>query len=401
MSLTTSSQESDCQSNRGETRMKGDTDSDPSSSEIQEQIREEQAVSALVLKDKIKNRNYGRVSLAILATLGVVHALYFARAILIPIALAIVLFFLLAPIVRFLTRITPLPEWVSAAIVVLSLTFSLGFMSYILAAPVSDWLSNAPSTFRKAEQKLRFIIDPVDKIDQASSQVSDIAAGKEKDDVVKVSIQQPPVTSYLLSSTVNFLAGVTITVVLVYLLLAMGHRTLNSVVELMPTLEDKRGLVTMIRNVELGISRYLVTITAINICLGIIIGIVMWLLGLPDPILLGIMAATLNFIPFVGAFIGAAVTFLFGIVYLNTPAEAIIGPLMYIVINTLEGNVFTPMILGRSMKLNPALVFICIIFWGWAWGVGGILLAVPLIGMVKISCDHFKSLQPVARILSG
>ncbi|WP_417381953.1 AI-2E family transporter [Gimesia sp.] len=351
--------------------------------------------------DKIKNRNYGRVSLAILATLGVVHALYFARAILIPIALAIVLFFLLAPIVRFLTRITPLPEWVSAAIVVLSLTFSLGFMSYILAAPVSDWLSNAPSTFRKAEQKLRFIIDPVDKIDQASSQVSDIAAGKEKDDVVKVSIQQPPVTSYLLSSTVNFLAGVTITVVLVYLLLAMGHRTLNSVVELMPTLEDKRGLVTMIRNVELGISRYLVTITAINICLGIIIGIVMWLLGLPDPILLGIMAATLNFIPFVGAFIGAAVTFLFGIVYLNTPAEAIIGPLMYIVINTLEGNVFTPMILGRSMKLNPALVFICIIFWGWAWGVGGILLAVPLIGMVKISCDHFKSLQPVARILSG
>lgn len=401
MSLTTSSQESDCQSNRGETRMKGDTDSDPSSSEIQEQIREEQAVSALVLKDKIKNRNYGRVSLAILATLGVVHALYFARAILIPIALAIVLFFLLAPIVRFLTRITPLPEWVSAAIVVLSLTFSLGFMSYILAAPVSDWLSNAPSTFRKAEQKLRFIIDPVDKIDQASSQVSDIAAGKEKDDVVKVSIQQPPVTSYLLSSTVNFLAGVTITVVLVYLLLAMGHRTLNSVVELMPTLEDKRGLVTMIRNVELGISRYLVTITAINICLGIIIGIVMWLLGLPDPILLGIMAATLNFIPFVGAFIGAAVTFLFGIVYLNTPAEAIIGPLMYIVINTLEGNVLTPMILGRSMKLNPALVFICIIFWGWAWGVGGILLAVPLIGMVKISCDHFKSLQPVARILSG
>ncbi|MCA9022113.1 MAG: AI-2E family transporter, partial [Planctomycetaceae bacterium] len=171
--------------------------------------------------------------------------------------------------------------------------------------------------------------------------------------------------------------------------------------ELMPTLTDKRGLVTMIRSVEHGISQYLVTITAINIGLGIIIGTVMWLLGLPDPVLLGIMAATLNFIPFVGAFIGAAVTFLIGIVYLNTPAEAVIGPLMYIVINTLEGNVITPMILGRSMKLNPALVFICIIFWGWAWGVGGILLAVPLIGMVKISCDDFESLQPVARILSG
>ncbi|WP_417387695.1 AI-2E family transporter [Gimesia sp.] len=400
MSLTSSSIESDCQHRSQEVRSGDDPDADSSSS-TQEQLREEQAVSATVLKDKVEIQPFGRISLAILATLGVVHALYFARAIFIPIALAIVLFFLLAPVVRFLSRVCPIPESLSAAIVVLSLTFTIGLASYFLAVPISDWLSSAPATFRKAEQKLRFIIDPVDKIDQASSQVSDIAAGKEKDDVVKVSIQQPPVTSYLLSSTVNFLAGVTITVVLVYLLLAMGHRTLNSVVELMPTLTDKRGLVTMIRSVEHGISQYLVTITAINIGLGIIIGTVMWFLGLPDPVLLGIMAATLNFIPFVGAFIGAAVTFLIGIVYLNTPAEAVIGPLMYIVINTLEGNVITPMILGRSMKLNPALVFICIIFWGWAWGVGGILLAVPLIGMVKISCDHFESLQPVARILSG
>ncbi|QDV49772.1 AI-2E family transporter [Gimesia fumaroli] len=374
-------------------------DSEPKSDNIQ--TAADDCLPESGLSEKLTKHSHGRVSLAILATLAIVHALYFARSILIPIALAIVLFFLLAPVVRFLSKPKLISESIAAAAVVLVLSLTITFAGTFLADPVSDWLADAPETFRKAEQKLRFIIDPVDKIDKASERVSDIAAGGKRDDVVKVSVQQPPVTSYLLSSTVNFLAGATITVVLVYLLLAMGHRTLNSVVELMPTLKDKRGFVTMIRNVEQGISRYLLTITTINIVLGIVVGTVLGLLGLPDPFLLGIMVATLNFIPFVGAFVGASVTFLIGVVYLQTPVEAIIGPLIYLGINTLEGNVITPMILGRSLKLNPALVFICIIFWGWVWGIGGILLSVPLIGMIKISCDHFKFLQPVARLLSG
>ncbi|QDU09817.1 AI-2E family transporter [Gimesia aquarii] len=382
-------------------RITDNTDTEQDSNSIKNPESFEGVQDEITIAEKIVVSPYGRFSLIILATLGVVHALYFTRAILIPMALALVLFFLLAPLVRFLCRIRFVTESIAAGMVVITLGSVVGLASYFLADPISDWIADAPTTFRKAEQKLRFLTDPVDKIDEASEQVSKIATGSEKDDVVKVAVQQPAVTSYLLSSTLNFLAGATITVVLVYLLLAMGHRILNSVVELIPNLKNKRGFVTMIRNVEMGISRYLITITMINIGLGIMIGTVLAALGLPDPFLLGIMAATLNFIPFVGPFVGAAIVFLIGVVYLPTPAEAAIGPLIYAFINTLEGNVITPMILGRSMKLNPALVFICIVFWGWAWGVAGILLAVPLIGMIKISCDHFKSLQPVSRVLSG
>ncbi|HBL43579.1 MAG TPA: hypothetical protein DDZ90_09325, partial [Planctomycetaceae bacterium] len=126
MSLITSSNESDSQNPSQEAQTGDEPDAELSSSEKQEQIREEQAVSAALLKDKVESHSYGRISLAILATLGVVHALYFARAIFIPIALAIVLFFLLAPLVRFLTRVFPIPESLSAAIVVLSLTFTIG-----------------------------------------------------------------------------------------------------------------------------------------------------------------------------------------------------------------------------------------------------------------------------------
>lgn len=316
-------------------------------------------------------------------------------------ALAVVLFFLLAPLVRLLTRFQWVPEWLAAGIVVLGMTSAIAAATYGLSGPVSQWFSSAPKTFRAAEKKLRFMIEPVDTIDKASEEVKKITTGSGGDDVVEVSIKQPPVTNYLLSATMNFLAGICITVVLVYLLLAMGHRTLNSVVELIPMLEDKRGFVEMIRNVELGISQYLLTITAINALLGLVIGSVLGLIGLPDPILLGLMACLLNFIPFVGCFLGAAVTFLIGIVYLDTPSQALWGPMLYLAINTLEGNLITPLVLGRSMKLNPPIVFVFIIFWGWVWGVGGILIAVPLLGMMKIVCDHFTHLKPVSRILAG
>ncbi len=238
-------------------------------------------------------------------------------------------------------------------------------------------------------------------IDSASEQVTKIAGGSDSDGVVKVAIKQPSLTNYLLNATMSFCAGALITIVLVYLLLAMGHRTLNSVVELLPSVEDKRSFITMIRNVELGISHYLLTITAINIVLGIVVGTALGLLGMPDPILLGLMVTTLNFIPFVGGFIGIAVTFLIGVVHLPTPADAIAGPLIYLAINALEGNVITPMILGRSMKLNPVIVFLIIIFGGWVWGVGGILISVPMLGITKIACDHSLRLTPIARILTG
>ncbi len=169
-----------------------------------------------------------------------------------------------------------------------------------------------PDTLQQAEQKLRFLGKPVDTIDKATEKVSDLASGTKNDGVIRVAIDQPPVSSYLLNATMNILAGLTITVALVYLLLAMGHRTLNSIVELMPTMQDKRGIVAMIRNVEQGISGYLMTVTAINIGLGVVIGTVLGLLGFPDPVLLGIMAGVLNFIPYIGCVIGTAVTFLIG-----------------------------------------------------------------------------------------
>ncbi|MAT14809.1 MAG: hypothetical protein CMJ46_06010 [Planctomyces sp.] len=352
--------------------------------------------------DRAKHvRRYAHYALIFLGFCALVHALYFARSILIPITLAFLLFFLLSPLVRFLSRFRFMNESLAAAMIVVAFSTVTIIGSYFLTGPITTWVREAPSTFRAAEEKLRFIYEPFGMLDDATENVNRIAQPEEDEDVVKVAIQQPPLMSYLLDSTVTVFAGTIVTIVFVYLLLAGGHRSLNSIVELMPSVQDKKGLVSMLRDIEQGISSYLLTITLINICLGIVIGTVLGLLGLPDPWLLGIMACLLNFIPFAGAAVGAAIVFVISVVSLETPLEIAMGPLLYFCINSLEGNLITPVILGRSMKLNPAIVFLCIIFWGWIWGIGGVLLSVPIIGILKISFSHFKHLRPLAHILTG
>ncbi|QDU80018.1 AI-2 transport protein TqsA [Polystyrenella longa] len=346
-------------------------------------------------------RKYAHFSLILLGLMAIVYALHFARAILIPVALSVIIFFLLSPLVRFMTRLRYVNESAAAGLIVIAFAVTTVIGSYYLTAPITEWVKAAPSTFRQAEEKLKVFYEPVGQLNEATEKVSKMTQGEESEQVVKVAVQQPPVTSYILNSTVNAATGAIICLVLVYLLLAGGHRSINSIVELMPSVEDKKGLVSLLRDIEQGISSYLLTITLINICLGIVIGTVLGLLGLPDPWLLGIMAALLNFIPFAGAAIGAAIVFMIGVVSLDAPLEIAIGPILYFTINSLEGNLVTPVILGRSMKLNPAIVFLCIIFWGWVWGIAGVLLAVPIIGITKISFSHFKELKPIAHILAG
>ncbi|WP_166819708.1 AI-2E family transporter [Thalassoroseus pseudoceratinae] len=340
----------------------------------------------------------GQLSLVILTGLAILHTLYFAKAVLFPVTLAFVLFFLFSPIVRFLTRLH-LPEIVSATIVVLSASLCIGLVAAALFGPASDWVEQAPETLQKARERLSFLIKPISQMNEATDKAAAIAS--EKEDVEKVVLEQPGVSNAIVNTTANIVAGAAITIVMLFMMLAMSHRTLNTIVELMPNVHDKRGVVELVRDVEQGISSYLITVTTINLVLGIVIGIAMALLGLPDTVLIGIMAGTLNFVPFVGCFAGAGITFLIAVVTLNSTGMAVLAPIIYISINSLEGNVITPMLLGRRMELNPAIVFLGIVIWGWVWGIGGALISVPLLGILKITCDHFVKLKPIARFLNG
>jgi predicted PurR-regulated permease PerM len=336
------------------------------------------------------------VALTILATLSVFYTVYLTRSLLFPVVLAVIFYFLFRPLVRWMSR-RRVPDSAGAAVVVLSALAVAVTGVYFLFAPATAWVRGMPDTLRQAEGKFAPLLRQVQSVEQASEEVERITG--EDEEVQIVEHRQPSLTTTILNTTGEVAAAVVITVVLLYLLLAFGDQFLNSVVQLRPTFRDKREVVALVRDIERGVSRYLVTVTIINICLGVAIGSVLWALGMPNPVLWGGLAGLLNFVPFIGALVGEVMVALVALVEFQSIGYALLAPLSYLVINTLEGNVITPLILGRSMSLSPLAVFLSLILWGWMWGIGGVLVAVPVLGMLKIICDRFPTLQPLSNLL--
>ena len=183
------------------------------------------------------------------------------------------------------------------------------------------------------------------------------------------------------------------TLLLIFFFLGFGdtmHRRLS---------EDD-GTAELIKNVSRDVSAYLFTITAINCALGVCIAIAMWFLDLPNPILWGVMAALLNFIPYLGAIAGSAIVFLAAIVSIDDTALAFIVPAVYFMLTSIEGNVVTPMIIGKRFTLNPIVVAVWFLSWGALWGVPGMLIATPTLMAFKIACANIAPLARVDRIIS-
>lgn len=339
-------------------------------------------------------------SLFFLAILGLFYTLYFAREILFPFSLAMVLCLLLRPPVRWMAR-RGVPYFVGAAVMETALVGVVVFGIYQLVQPAREWMADAPTHLARIEAKLKPVTASLESIKAATAKVDAITDGNDDNGAVPVVTKQPGVASLVMTSTGAALASVAVTMVLLYFLLASGDTYLNKIVEMVPTFRGKRDAVEVARAIEGGVSSYLFTITMINATLGVVEGLAMWALGVPNPALWGLMAAVLNYIPFLGPMIGTVIVGLVALAEFDTVGAAAVVPMVYLGITTLEGNFITPSIFGRSMSLNPVMVIIFLVFWGWIWGIGGALLAVPFLAAGKIACDRLERLQPLGRFLGG
>ena len=125
----------------------------------------------------------------------------------------------------------------------------------------------------------------------------------------------------------------------------------------------------------------------------------LWLLGMPNPVLWGLMVAGLNFVPYLGPVVGVIVVALAALTTFESTAYAMLPPAVYFVINAIEGNLVTPAIMGRRLRMNPVAIFISLSLWGWIWGIPGALLATPLLLAFKTVCDHVVTLQPLGEFI--
>jgi predicted PurR-regulated permease PerM len=157
--------------------------------------------------------------------------------------------------------------------------------------------------------------------------------------------------------------------------------------------------VQIARDTQAQISSYLLTTTLVNAAFGTAVGAALWLLGMPNPALWGVVAGVTNFIPILGALACTAILAAVALVHFDSLGQALLVPAVFQVLNIFEGYYFTPKLVGRQLSLNPVVVFTAVLFWGWIWGISGALLAIPVTATVKIACDHIEGLSPLGEFL--
>jgi len=342
------------------------------------------------------------IALTGIFVLLVFYTLYFARDFLLPVVLAFLLTFLLAPVVRGLHRIR-VPEAIGAALVILAVLSGVVYGIYSLSGPAGDWIERAPQGLGRIERRIRDLQRPVTEVreaaEQVQEQVEEMAGQGRRARPTEVQVEGRTLTGVVFSQTQAFLAGAVVTIILLYFLLASGDLFLRKLVRVLPRLSDKKAAIEIARDMEDHISTYLVTMTLINVGLGIAVGGAMRLAGMPNPVLWGVTAAILNFVPYLGPVVTLGMIALVSFLTFEDLGRAFVAPGLYLGLNALEGYLVTPMLLGRRLLLNPVVIFLGIIFWGWLWGIPGALLAVPILVTFKIFCDHIGPLAPIGEFL--
>ncbi len=339
------------------------------------------------------------IALTGLFILALFYTIYFMRSVLLPLVLALLLSYLLRPIVRTL-RSWLIPAPIGAALVLLSMIAAIVFATSFLAAPAAGWLEKAPISLQELQRKLHPLKQPMQNVAKASGEIEKLASPDTTQAKPAVEVKTHPITDALYVQMPELIVSGALLLVLLYFLLASDGVFLLKLIKIMPTLSDKKRAVTIAHEIESQISRYLLTITLINAGLGLAVGMTVGYLGLQNPVMWGAMVALLNFIPYVGAFAGIIFMTLGAVLSFDSFGYALVFPGAYLTLAILEGNFVTPWVMGRSLTLNPVIVLLSLTFWGWMWGVAGVILAVPILAAFKIFCAHITPLEPVAEFLS-
>jgi len=329
-----------------------------------------------------------------------VYALYFARDFFMPVILALMLALTLTPIVRFLRR-RGVPEVVSATILVIVSVFSIGTAGYLLSGPVIDLVDNAPKIGRQLTERLAQLRGPFDQMMDISRQVERVTDSAREPGVQKVVVAQPGIISQAAGNLLSAGTTVAITFVLSLFLLTSGTMFYEKIIQSFTRMSEKKRALRMVYDVEREISRYLLTVTIINGALGLVVALGLWAIGMPTPFVWGAAAALLNFLPYVGALMTILLVAAISIVSFDSLSYALLAPAFVICCNVIEGQFATPMVVGRRLEINAVAIFVAVAFWSWLWGFVGALIAVPLLVVIKVFCDHFDSLRHVGNFLSA
>ena len=317
--------------------------------------------------------NASKVALLIVGAVACIAVLSLGQVILAPITLAVVVGMMFGPLADFLEHRGIKPA-LSAAVVVLVLLLLIGIAAALFVGPFSEWVQRGPVLWEKLQSQLTSLKQPLESLSAIQEQLKSVMGG---DTAVTVQVQDGgPVANIafmapsLLAEMLLFLAGL-------YFFLATRHHLRFSILSLFFSRRLRWRVAHVFHDVELKVSKFLVTATVINLGVGIATAAATFAIGLPSPLLWGALAFIMNFIPYVGQAVMFVILFAVGLGTQSSIVGIILPVIAYGAINLTADQVIFPHLVGRALTLNPFIIFVSIAFWLWLWGPVGGLIAVP------------------------
>ncbi len=329
-----------------------------------------------------------RLVLPYIAILGTLYTLYLTKTILLPVVVAAFIALFSSPLVERLERIN-IPRQLGSVFVLAAILAVVVAIGVMFTGPAQQWWSKAPDiisevsgSFSGLDGDAKADADaPPPAEDKDASGMNEARADLQKTTALAI-------FKSIASATPTVVTQFLATIFLVYFFLVYGQLLLLRLIQIQSSFRDKRQAVDLVNTMQHELSQYVYTISLINIGLAVCVGCVFYLLGVEDAFLWGALAGALNFAPYVGPLISAATFAVVTYLQFDELKMALIVPAIYLVINLVESQFVTPTLLGGALDLNPLIVFLWLLLWGWIWGVFGMLVGVPLLVCLVIYLER-------------
>lgn len=348
---------------------------------------------------------------AILATIGLVAALYFGRGFIVPLLIGILASYTLRPLVdRLQSRYLPRP--VAAALVLALLAGGVGYVAYAVSGQAAVMIEKLPEAARKLRQSQTVsrnsVPTPLQNVQEAAQELQRVATDASQTRSSRPVLRSNTENSswlqdYALAQSallLAVLAQMPIVLLLTYFLLASGDHFRRKLVELVgPTLSRKKNVLHTLAEIDTQVQHYLLVTLATNALIGVVTWLALWALGMEQAGAWGVVAGVLHFVPYLGPLLTAGAVGVAGYLQFGAPLPALGFAAVATLIGGSIGMVLTPWLQSRYSRVNAAVLFIALLFFGWLWGVAGLLLGAPLIAIAKVICDRVEVLQPTGKLL--
>lgn len=326
----------------------------------------------------------------------VIFILNIAKDILMPIALSLILSFIFSPIIKRLENLN-ISRSISAAFIVFSILFFVIIGIKISLTPINEWFDHTPILLKQIERKLNPIRKTVKEVDKAAEEIDRITS-LSNDSPLTIEIEENKFKNKFYDNLQYIVTNIILIAFLLYFILSWGKVVLLKTSNLFKDKEKQNVFLEISSTLEYEISKYMITITIINVCLAAIVGIFLYLVNMPNAITWSILTLVLNFIPYLGPFLAVILLGVTALISFDGFQIPLLIVSIFVTLTVIEGQIITPLVLGNSFSINPLIVFINIMFWYWLWGVAGVFIAVPFLIILNLMGDRVDFLHSISVI---